>query len=189
MIEDLKQNKCPGSILAIFYCDYTFNEKSRSTDGILQSLLAQLLHSFDNPLQAPPVVHEILAEFSTAQSVTGIPLADVIIKLAKCCEDVTVVIDALDECEDRRNILTLLHQLPSSVRLFVASRNEVDIKSSFQSYSKLWEQEIKPDDIASDIRNYIVRKLEDHLLQHPDFSDRSLTDTIIKTLVEKANGM
>ena len=188
MIEDLKRNKRPGSELAIFYCDYKFGEKSQ-TDFILRSLLEQLFHSFNSSLQAPPVVQEILAEFSTARSVAEIPLTDLIIRLTKWYEDVTVVIDALDECEDRRNILTLLGQLPSSVRLFVTSRNEVDIRSSFQSYPKLWEQGIGPDDVASDIRNYIVRRLDDHLLQFPNSWDRSLTHTIIETLVEKANGM
>ena len=124
-----------------------------------------------------------------ARSATEIPLADVFIRLAKCHEDVTVVIDALDECQDRRNILTLLRQLPSSIHLFVTSRDEVDIRRSFQSYPKLWEQEIRPDDVTSDIRNYIVRSLDDHLLQYPNFADRSLIHTVIKTLVKKANGM
>ncbi|KAF8800979.1 hypothetical protein BYT27DRAFT_7148099 [Phlegmacium glaucopus] len=189
VIEDLKRNKRPGSILAIFYCDYKFDEKTQ-TDYILRSLLEQLLHSFDGSLQAaPPVVHEVLAEFSTARSVTEIPLTDVIIRLANGCEDVTVVIDALDECQDRRKILTLLRQPPSSVRLFVTSRNEDDIRRSFRSYPELWEQEVRPDDVASDIRNYIVRTLDDHLLEFPNFADRSLIHTIIDTLVEKANGM
>jgi len=140
VIEDLKRNKRPGSVLAIFYCDYKFGEKSQ-TDYILRSLLGQLFHSFDSALQPPSVVHEILSEFSTARSVTEIPLADVITRLAKCC-DVIFVIDALDECQDRRNVLTLLHQLPSSIRLFVTSRDEVDIRRSFLSYPKLWEQEM-----------------------------------------------
>lgn len=123
------------------------------------------------------------------RSVTEIPLADVIIRLANGCEDITVVIDALDECQDRRRILTLLRQPPSSVRLFVTSRNEDDIRGSFRSYPELREQEVRPDDITSDIRNYIVGTLDDHLLQFPNFADRSLIHTIIETLVEKANGM
>ncbi|KDR76546.1 hypothetical protein GALMADRAFT_279192 [Galerina marginata CBS 339.88] len=190
VIEDLKRHKRPGSLLAIFYCDYKFDEKTR-TDCLLRSLLGQLLHWFEPSLsQAPPVVHEILAEFSTARAVIEIPLADVLTRLTKHCGDVVMVIDALDECQDRKHILPFLHQLPSSARLFVASRDEDDIRHSFVSHFELSEQVIMPEDVKSDIRDYIVRITDDHLLQYPSFiQDRSLIQTIVETLVEKANGM
>ena len=190
VIEDLKRNKCHGSVLASFYCDYKFDEKTQ-TDYILRSLLEQLLHSFDGSFsQVPPVLHDILAEFSTARSVNEIPLTDVIIRLVTSCEDVIIVIDALDECQDRRCTLDLLRQLPSSVHLFVTSRKENDIKLSFLSHSQIRIQEIRPNDIKSDVRRYTIRTLHDHLDQYPSFvQDSSLIHTIIETLVEKANGM
>ena len=116
VIEDLKKNKQAGSRLLSFYCDYRFPEKSKA-EYLFRSLLGQLLRSLDGSLpQAPSPVHDILAKFSRTRSVADIPLADVLRGLATCssCEHLTIVIDALDECQDREGILSLLHQLPSS---------------------------------------------------------------------------
>ena len=190
VIEDLKRNKCHGSVLASFYCDYKFDEKTQ-TDYILRSLLEQLLHSFDGSFsQVPPALHDILADFSRVRSVDEIPLTKVIIKLATSCKDVIIVIDALDECQDRRCTLDLLRQLPSSVHLFVTSRKENDIELSFQSHSQIRIQEIRPNDIKRDVRKYTIRTLREHLHQYPSFvQDTNLKHIIIETLVENANGM
>jgi hypothetical protein len=192
VIEDLKENKCAGYRLLSFYCDYKFPEKSKG-EYLFRSLLEQLLRSFyHSPSQAPSLIHDIIAEFSRTRSVTDISLANVLRGLATCssCEHVTIVIDALDECQDRESILCLLHELPSSIRVFISSRDEDDIRRSFRSHSALRELMIQPDDIEHDIRNYLVHTLNKHVKKYPNFvQDRTLLREIIETLVKNADGM
>lgn len=194
MIKDLQleKNKRAGSRLLSFYCDYTFPEKSKA-NYLFESLLGQLLHSFDDsPSQAPAPVHDILAKFSRTQSVNNIPLADILSGLATCssCEHVTIVIDALDESQDTEGILRGLRQLPSSIHLFISSRDEDDIRHSFKSHFTLRERKIKQVDISHDIREYLSKTLNEHLEKHPLFlPNRSLREKIIDTLVKNANGM
>ena len=192
MIEDLKKNKHAGSRLLSFYCDYKFPKKSKA-EYLFRSLLGQLLRSFDDSLpQAPSPVHDILAKFSRTRSVADIPLADVLSGLATCssCEHLSIVIDALDECQDREGILCLLRQLPSSIHLFVSSRDEDDVRRSFRSHSALREQKVKPGDIEHDIRSYLVKTFDNHLEKNPNFvRDCTLREEIIETLVKNADGM
>ena len=189
MIEDLKKNKCAGSRLSSFYCDYRFREKSKA-EYLFRSLLRQLLHSFDDSLpQAPSPVHDILAKYSRTRSVADITLPDVLSGLETCltCEHVTIVIDALDECEDRAKVLRWLCQLPSSVYLFISSRDEDDIRCSFESPA-LREQKITPKDIEDDVRAYLDNKFNED--QNPNLvRNPALREEIVETLVKNANGM
>ena len=189
MIEDLKENKRAGSQLLSFYCDYKFPEKSKA-EYLFRSLLGQLLRSFDDSLhQAPSPVHDFLAKYSRTRSVADIPLTDVLSGLATCstCEHVTIVIDALDECEDREKVLRWLSQLPSSVYLFISSRDEDDIRCSFESPA-LREQKITPNDIEGDIRAYLDNKFNKD--QNPNLvRNPALREELVQTLVKNANGM
>ena len=189
MIEDLKKNKRAGSRLLSFYCDYKFPEKSKA-EYLFRSLLGQLLRSFDDSLpQAPSPVHDILAKYSRTRSVADIPLTDVLSELATCstCEHVTIVIDALDECEDREKVLRWLCQLPSSIYLFISSRDEDDIRCSFKS-PRLREQEVTPEDIEDDIRAYLENKFSED--QNPNLvGNPALREEIVETLIKNANGM
>ena len=194
MIKDLqlRKNKRDGSRLLLFYCDHTFPEKSKAK-YLFECLLGQLLHSFDDsPSQATAPVHDILAKFSRAGSVNEIPLADVLTGLATCssCERITIVIDALDESQDTESILRGLRQLPSSIHLFISSRDEHDIRYSFESHFTLRERKIKQVDNSHDIRGYLSKTLDEHLEKRPLFlPNRSLGEKIINTLVKNADGM
>ena len=191
MIKDLQdeENKPDDSRLLSFYCDYKFPEKSKAK-YLFESLWGQLLHSFDDsPSQAPAPVHDILAKYSRTQSVDKIPLADVLSGLATClsCEHVTIVIDALDECQDREQILRWICQLRSSVHLFISSRDEDDIRRSFKSCA-LREQKITANDIEGDIRTYLENKLNEN--QNPNLvRNPALREEIVETLIQNANGM
>jgi len=78
---------------------------------------------------------------------------------------VVVVVDALDECgnkETRKNLLhaiaTELPELPASVKFFITSRDEPDIRRCLQDCS----EELRIDDAegtADDIASYIQRRM------------------------------
>lgn len=86
---------------------------------------------------------------------------------------VTLVIDALDECNDREKLLQLLASLPertgSNVKVFVTSRWEIDIQRRF---SKFLQVCLEASAVDNDVRKYLehiietsaaLRKLSDSL--------------------------
>ena len=118
-----------------------------------------------------------------------IPMTDLLSGLATCstCKHVTIVIDALDECEDRGKVLRWLCQLPSSIYLFISSMDEDDIKCSFKS-PRLREEEVTLEDIEGDIRAYLENKFSED--QNPNLvGNPALREEIVDTLIQNANGM
>ena len=105
-----------------------------------------------------------------------------------------MVIDALDEApqKQRKKIFNMIQNLVDEVlcaRVFVTSRKELDITSTF-SKLKTPTVEIEAKNIANDINIYVHGKVES-LISGGDLAleDLSLQDTIIEELVSKADGM
>jgi hypothetical protein len=87
---------------------------------------------------------------------------------------VTVVIDGLDECNDREGLLQLLASLPertgSNVKVFVTSRREIDIQRRFNEFPQV---SLRESAVDNDVRKYLehtvktsaaFRKLSDSLM-------------------------
>ena len=155
--------------------------------NILRSLLCQLISGFQPPL--PPSVADILEAYSSASSPRTLPLTTIISKLAQEYSTVSFVVDAMDECRDRAEIFSELHQLSGFIRLFITSRDEDDIRESFQHYRKR-ELLISMDDTSGDIEHFVVETLQNHMRAYPLFvKNLSIIDEIIQTVVGQANGM
>lgn len=72
-----------------------------------------------------------------------------------------IVVDAIDECTDREDLLIGLNALPSlpdlKVNILIASRGESDIKDAFDGLPSL---RITESDIASDVELYVLSEIE-----------------------------
>ncbi|KAI5839440.1 hypothetical protein DFP73DRAFT_458191, partial [Morchella snyderi] len=125
---------------------------------------------------------------------------DLIINLSKIYLQVTIIVDALDECyQDTRSslfyALKCLVESGSNVKVFLASRYEQDIARMFAGYKCHY---IQASDNTKDINDYIDLQLDircdprkcktEQLLLDGDASDE-LKEEIRFTLKEKANGM
>lgn len=102
---------------------------------------------------------------------------------------VFIVVDALDECSEdggvRDLFLAHLRYLLPNIRLLVTSR---DITSLGQAFDDATRLEIRAND--DDLRTYLQVRIEERaLLRSHIKEDPSLKDTIINTIIEKANGM
>ena len=116
--------------------------------------------------------------------------------LAELCEDfdeIYLVVDALDECEQslREEILDSvveLSKLHSLVKTFITSRREIDIEQMFKALSTPTIC-IKAKNTASDIRRYVVDTVD--LLTGNKLKVQSPVTKarIVETLVFKADGM
>ncbi|KAF8695674.1 hypothetical protein AX14_001763 [Amanita brunnescens Koide BX004] len=186
VVEDLKSYFSTDAFVAYFYCDYKSDKKTLPMN-ILRSLLCQLISGFQPPL--PPTVADLLETCSSASSPRTSLLTNIISKITNEYSTVSFVIDGMDECRDRAEILPELHQLSGCIRLFITSRDEDDIRESFQHYRKR-ELSISRNDTSRDIERLVVETVQNHIRAYPLFvKNPSIIDEIIQTVVGQADGM
>lgn len=103
--------------------------------------------------------------------------------------NVFIVVDALDECSEhdgvRDTFLAQLRSLLPNVRLLVTSRHIASLDQAFDASTRL---EIRAND--EDVATYLQLRIEEQaLLRSHIKADPNLKDTIIDTIIDKANGM
>ena len=97
-----------------------------------------------------------------------------------------IVIDALDECDNREKILQILseEEIPKNIRFIVTARPEDDIMTSLQGRLHVLAQDINEaarNTISGDIKSYILYRISKVRIQ--------LQDTDIELLVSQADGL
>lgn len=102
---------------------------------------------------------------------------------------VFIVVDALDECSEDNGVrdlfLAQLRYLLPNIRLLVTSRDITSLGHAFEDATRL---EIRANE--DDMRTYLQVRIEEQaLLRSHIKDDPSLKDTIINTIINKANGM
>lgn len=148
--------------LAYFYCDGNFPEK-QNPQYIFGSIVRQLLITMP-PESDPTLVTDLKRlHYRHAQtSYTRRPPLDVILgileRVSACYETISVVIDGVDECEDRHELLTTIQSLrkKNKFKLLVASRPESDILNAFQDFPS---QEMVPMEILQDIETHLNNRI------------------------------
>lgn len=205
MIDEFQhQAKSNEHVLAYFYCNYKEDDR-RKPETVLRTLVKQFcLKSPGDPNLVPKLVSLVYEERERQGHASG-PLqcqesTDLIINLSKIYLQVTIIVDALDECyQDTRSslfyALKCLVESGSNVKVFLASRYEQDIARMFAGYKCHY---IQASDNTKDINDYIDLQLDircdprkcktEQLLLDGDASDE-LKEEIRFTLKEKANGM
>ncbi|EXK26982.1 hypothetical protein FOMG_16421 [Fusarium oxysporum f. sp. melonis 26406] len=104
---------------------------------------------------------------------------------------VFVIIDALDECTAREELVQWLkHSASRKAQLIVTGRPEIEFQSAIpQSFDKLNCVQLDKNVVNGDIRSYVEATLE----QKPDFVDKKLSPSILEEIRDKigdgADGM
>ena len=105
-----------------------------------------------------------------------------------------IIIDALDECTTREDLLLWMENLASSGRarlyLLSTSRREEDIESGLKHW--LYQENlvsIQQDPVNHDIRAYVHGRLRNDYGFHRWHSKPSVLDEIETELMKKADGM
>ncbi|THY72475.1 hypothetical protein D6C87_07868 [Aureobasidium pullulans] len=189
IIEDLQQSRLSRSTtLLYFYFD--FNDVRKQTlDGLLRSLVWQLSSSSSNYASLEiPYNHN--------------KLQPSILKLKELLETmlfassghVIIVLDALDECTERSELLPWLSQIAgrctSNVQIIITSRKEYDIRVALEKWMTTDSMlSIPHSQVDEDIRTYVrARIISDEGLKRWDNKPR-VQDKIEKHLMGKAQGM
>jgi hypothetical protein len=171
-----------------FFFDFNDTRKQKLED-LLRSLAVQLYHTGN---EAARRLDSLFTSHDDGrrQPDTNALLAciDTMIQTAG---KVFIVVDALDECTAREELLQWLKHLASrKAQLIVTGRPEVEFQSAIpRSFGKRNCVQLDKNVINGDIRSYVEATLE----QKPDFVDKKLSPNILEKMRDKigngADGM
>jgi hypothetical protein len=163
IIEHLLQH-CHGDAsmaTAYFYFDFNDTQK-QDPELMLRSLLCQLLQ---RSVTIPEVVDAL---FSSCENGHRQPLQHALLELIRQVVQpfthVYIVLDALDECTQRQEVMDVLETVAGwqldNVHLLMTSRKERDIERSLESYVD--EEDtvcLQSDVVDEDIQRYVQQRL------------------------------
>ena len=116
----------------------------------------------------------------------------VLAELFRVYPKITLVVDALDECdkETRSDFLDILDKLiresQKPTKLFISSRRDRDIKHRFENGLNL---EITATDNQDDITKFVKHKIATSRKYWQDEIGIELKELITETLINKSGGM
>jgi hypothetical protein len=176
--------------ITYFYC-----EKGRNTLDILRSIVRQLSFSRKAP-EIEPFIKKVFQGSSKKGELDLNDCEGFIPTLFGRCKSTTVIIDALDECDDPHQLLsslkslsTTLHNDGVSVRCFISSRNDVPVQRLLDSCTAV---SVTANLVGSDLRRFVeqyvigVTAEEDHALSGDENS--ALRERIVSVLTERSEG-
>lgn len=188
IINHLMRSSYGNSLVAYFYFDFQRQEQ-QTVEGFLRSLIKQIASRGSGIHESLRDVYRSCSNGQTKPTTQS--LVTILYKLLKASRPVDIVIDAVDECNERQNLLQLLEEITkwnmNGLHLLVTSRREKDIEDAL---SPLLSGRIPLEEggIESDIRDFIHHKVHSDgskLLKWPV----DLRSDIETTLLEGADGM
>jgi hypothetical protein len=197
-VGDFKAGYSPPPVF--FYCSRNTAEPTRSNPTtILASLTRQLSHlQSGSPLLEPTVslYNQKEEEAFASGSLRLKEIRTLTIQLAEYYPLVTIIIDALDECDpDNREDLvdtleTILQESTTLIKVFISSRDDQDIVFRLKQYPNL---EISCNRNSKDLNNFIQHKTKElirkrKLLKYTQSRERMET-FIVNGIAKKAAGM
>ncbi|KAF7539653.1 hypothetical protein G7054_g1964 [Neopestalotiopsis clavispora] len=196
IIEDLRkdQNQNPSHTLLYFYFDSTESQK-QSFENTLRSLTWQIYNQNENGQQCLKSLYSSTCRDGQEQPSFD-SLHQTLINMICKLKEVWIVLDALDECKPRGELLSWLCSIAQSslaqvtIHLLVTSRPEQDIKTAIKRHASDEHMiAIRHDLLESDIQNYIRARVREHeglsrWRRYPEIQDK-----IESTLLAKASGM
>jgi len=167
---------------AYFYFD--FNDANKQTvNGMLRSMICQL----SVPVLPPEV--DTLYQQCRIHQLDQESLVETLISIFRHSDRTFLIVDALDECSERDDLLNVMTRLMHAQRvgLLATSRNERDVARSLQCVVENVTSPQEGDDIADDISLHVQRCLQQdsRLKEWPPM----IRQEIQKALVHGAHGM
>ena len=191
MYESLRRER-DNEGFAFFYCNHTDSQR-RDAMSVLRSFVRQLA-SPDLDLSTKRIHPDLEALYKQSQmNGSGWTIhvcQEYLLKLLDFFPRTTLILDALDECEDRTALLNILDQLVKAttrpVKILISSRPEGDIR---QRLGDLTNVEITAAKNDRDIIAFIEESME---VRHPwtgALRNDELREEVVTTLVSKSAGM
>lgn len=185
------------SPFAIYYCSDSSGQRSSDSTTILRSLVRQLCWSAASTTISEPVqqIYERLKRDRPKDGLLSHHQCEKILKeIFEHDTGARIFIDALDECDDPKEVLGVLSAISTAgegtVKIFATSRKEV-LRLAKDEFPDACFLEVEQLSTRVDMETYIqreVRERKNHLRllrgERPDLEDR-----LIELLSQRAGGM
>ncbi|KZP31893.1 ankyrin, partial [Athelia psychrophila] len=186
VIDDIL-NHCAGKsthACAYFFFDNTSGQSDLSSHNkFIRSIIRQLSHQSSS---FPASLMEIYDGGHQQPSLASLQLT--LRRIIEGFEHAYIVVDALDECTDRKKVLAWIEELMQwrggKLHILLSSRPETDIKKKFHSIEKLVQFSLTGHPMNNDIEICI-----DALLLEMDIWDDETRAHVRAVLIRGAHGM
>ena len=179
----------PSSAFAYFFFDGRDGQRGlQLVDSLIRSLITQFAATYGGIPTTLAKLYQSCHDGKSQPSVQS--LQSVLLTILESFDDIYIVLDALDECTERKDLLKWIKQMTSwkrsKLHLLTTSRPEEDIAK----HLRLLDPDhvyIKQDLITRDVEKYI-----DCMIDSEDGFDRwndEIKVNIKSTLLENARGM
>ncbi|KAF3386295.1 Ankyrin-3, partial [Penicillium rolfsii] len=191
VIEWLRTHKKNSeAALAYFYCDYKDKHKQSPT-RIVSTILSMLASQNNDVFDRIQAFFERQSKENPAYTAEFDELLNNFNNfVANSFETIFIVVDALDESEDRECVAEALKRIFETckyVKVLVTSRHEIDIARTFDH---LPNTTIKATDVAGDIELYVKAEVATKIkTRKMKLRDPNLESVICDTLIDGAHGM
>src|SRR5438034_5616284 len=123
-----------ASAIIFFYFDFNDREKQRH-DDLIRSLILQLS---TQSASVPEALKDLYSRHRDGQQMPPTErLVETLKEIIGDLDHVYIIIDALDECKERGELLLLLNNMTrwyeGKLRILATSRREKDIEDAFES--------------------------------------------------------
>ena len=173
--------KKPSASVLYFFFKMTDSDKN-SILAVTRSLIYQLYSLFPTSLCADII--SLRDESGKEKALSDQRLWDLFVKHATDMENLTIVLDALDECDDVD--LLLQRMIPflerCNARILVVSRREENITLALEGYPYV---DIGHGDVDADIHSYVTAEIG----KIPRFQGKSVQQRMISALASGHGGM
>jgi hypothetical protein len=178
-------------VTAYFYFDFNDAQK-QDPELMLRSLLCQLLQ---RSFMIPKGVDALFLSSNNGQRQPSLQaLLEVAPQVMQQFTHAYIVLDALDECTQRPELMTMLEAVAgwqlSNLHLLMTSRKERDIEGSLESYVK--EEHticLQRDVVDEDIQQYVQQRLSHDKNLAKWNKDAAVRQEIEDALMSGARGM
>lgn len=187
IIRHLKESVVAIENTTLAYFFFNFNDKAKTkVDKLVRSLVLQLA------VQTPNGQSELVNLYTSHSDLEELDYATLLAFLRRLISSTSVylVIDALDECEEGREITDLIQAILGwnldLLRVIFTSRNEEHLRAALEPLVS-WEIDLENEYLNADLRNYI-RETVTSDEELGAWSDH-VQEEIVEALIEGANGM
>ncbi len=174
---------------AVSYFYFDFNDVEKQSSGkAVRSLLFQFAQQSFDGVRSLEQLYQRCG--SGQQQPTEETIHSLLQEVMKSIKSKYIILDALDECTDREDLLTFICDLTDSevngLRVMATSRRERDIEEQLREAAD-YNINIQSAVVDEDIRIYIRDRLatDNKLKKLP----QSIHEEIISVMMKKANGM
>ncbi|KAH6875175.1 hypothetical protein BKA58DRAFT_418768 [Alternaria rosae] len=193
IVEHLLQYCYDDTSMVTAYFHFDFNDtQKQDPELMLRSLLRQLLQ------RSVVIPKDVNALFSSSENGNRQPslraLLEVISQAVQEFTQVYVVLDALDECTQRSELMDMLETMAGwpldNLHLLMTSRKEREIETSLESYVR--EEDavcLQRDIVDQDIQRYVQQRLHDDKGLAKWSKDAAIRQEIEAALMGGARGM